>query len=167
MIRLLPRGSQSVALVLVAVGLLVVGPLVFASVAQKTSGIHQRQRARAFVFVDQASGKRVAIVNTDLQGVFQSVQQAVLKRLAARYGDRYTERNTLISATHTHDGPGGHSHYALYNITVLGFQEKTFNAIVDGIVEAIVQADENTQPGTLNLGRSTLTNASVNRSRDE
>ena len=199
MIRLLPRGSQSVALVLVAVGLLVVGPLVFASAEertasggylvgtgisditgeaaevgmmgyasldQKTSGIHQRQRARAFVFVDQASGKRVAIVNTDLQGVFQSVQQAVLKRLAARYGDRYTERNMLISATHTHDGPGGHSHYALYNITVLGFQEKTFNAIVDGIVEAIVQADENTQPGTLNLGRSTLTNASVNRSRD-
>jgi neutral ceramidase len=90
-----------------------VGMMGYAALDQKTSGIHQRQRSRAFVFVDEASGKRVAVVNTDLQGVFQSVQQAVLKKLGARFGDRYTERNTLISATHTHAGPGGMSHYAL------------------------------------------------------
>jgi neutral ceramidase len=137
----------------------------YAALDQKTSGIHQRQRSRAFVFVDEASGKRVAVVNTDLQGVFQSVQQAVLKKLGARFGDRYTERNTLISATHTHAGPGGMSHYALYNITVLGFQEKTFNAVVDGIVDSIVQADGNAKPGTLAVGRSLLTNASAQRSR--
>jgi neutral ceramidase len=142
-----------------------VGMMGYAALDQKTSGIHQRQRSRAFVFVDQASGKRVAIVNTDLQGVFQSVHQAVLKRLAARFGDRYNERNTLISATHTHGGPGGMSHYALYNITVLGFQEKTFNAVVDGIVESIVQADGNARPGSLAVGRSLLTNASAQRSR--
>jgi len=142
------------------------GMMGYAALDQKTSGIHQRQRARAFVFVDRASGKRVAVVNTDLQGVFQSVQQAVVKRLGARFGDRYTDRNTLISATHTHAGPGGMSHYALYNITVLGFQEKTFNAVVDGIVESIVQADGNVRPGSLSLGRSLLTNASAQRSRN-
>jgi neutral ceramidase len=142
-----------------------VGMMGYAALDQKTSGIHQRQRSRAFVFVDEASGKRVAVVNTDLQGVFQSVQQAVLKKLGARFGDRYTERNTLISATHTHAGPGGMSHYALYNITVLGFQEKTFNAVVDGIVDSIVQADGNAKPGTLAVGRSLLTNASAQRSR--
>lgn len=142
-----------------------VGMMGYAALDQKTSGIHQRQRSRAFVLVDQASGKRVAIVNTDLQGVFQSVQQAVVKRLAARFGDRYTDRNVLISATHTHAGPGGHSHYALYNITVLGFQEKTFNAIVDGIVESVVAADANTRPGSIAAGRATLANASAQRSR--
>jgi neutral ceramidase len=142
-----------------------VGMMGYAVLEQKTSGIHQRQRSRAFVFVDQASGERVAIVNTDLQGVFQSVQQAVLRRLAARYGTRYTDRNVLISATHTHAGPGGASHYALYNITVLGFQEKTFNAIVDGIVDSIVQADGNLRPGSLAAGRTMLTDASAQRSR--
>jgi len=142
-----------------------VGMMGYAALDQKTSGIHQRQRSRAFVFVDQASGRRVAIVNTDLQGLFQSVQQAVLKRLAGRFGDRYTERNVLLSATHTHGGPGGFSHYALYNITVLGFQEKTFNAIVDGIVESIVQADANASPGTVSAGRAALVDASANRSR--
>jgi neutral ceramidase len=143
-----------------------VGMMGYAALDQKTSGIHQRQRARAFVFVDQASGKRVAIVNTDLQGVMQSVQQEVVRRLQARFNDRYSDRNVLISATHTHAGPGGFSHYALYNITVLGYQEKTFNAIVDGIVEAVVQADQDAKPGTLSLGRSMLANASANRSRD-
>jgi neutral ceramidase len=143
-----------------------VGMMGYAALDQKTSGIHQRQRARAFVFVDRASGKRVAIVNTDLQGMMQSVQQAVIGRLQARFNDRYSDRNVLISATHTHAGPGGFSHYALYNITVLGFQEKTFNAIVDGIVDAVVQADGDAKPGTLALGRSMLTDASANRSRD-
>ena len=124
-----------------------VGMMGYGALDQKTSGIHQRQRSRAFVFADRASGKRVAVVNTDLQGVFQSVHQAVLKRLAARFGNRYTEQNTMISATHTHGGPGGMIHYALYNLTVLGFQEKTFNAIVDGIVESIDQADAQRQAG--------------------
>ncbi len=142
-----------------------VGMMGYAELDQKTSGIHQRQRSRAFVFADQASGQRVAVVNTDLQAVMQSVQQAVVKRLAARFGNRYTDKNVLISATHTHAGPGGFSHYALYNITVLGYQDKTFNAIVDGITESIEKADANVRPGSLNVGRSVLTNASAQRSR--
>jgi neutral ceramidase len=142
-----------------------VGMMGYGAPDQKTSGIHQRQRARAFVFADRASGKRVAVVNADVQGVFQSVQQAVVKRLRTTFAGRYTDRNVLISATHTHAGPGGHSHYALYNLTVLGFQQKTFDAIVDGIVEAVTEADRSARPGTLALGRSTLTDASANRSR--
>ena len=58
-----------------------VGMMGYAALDQKTTGIHQRQRARAFVFADRATGKRVAVVNPDVQGVFQSVQQAVVKRL--------------------------------------------------------------------------------------
>jgi neutral ceramidase len=142
-----------------------VGMMGYGALDQKTTGIHQRQRARAFVFADRASGKRVAIVNADTQSVMQSVQQAVIRKLRAKYGDRYTERNTLLTATHTHAGPGGYSHYALYNLTVLGYQDKTFNAIVDGIVESIAQADADLKPGTLAVGRSMLTNASVNRAR--
>src|SRR3954451_10027938 len=142
-----------------------VGMMGYAAPDQKTAGILQRQRARAFVFADRSSGRRVAIVNTDLQSVFQSVRQAVIARLRANFGGRYSERNVLIGATHNHSGPGGFSHYALYNLTVLGYQEKTFNAIVDGIVEAVTTADRTARPGSLALGRSQLTNASANRSR--
>ena len=131
---------------------------------QQASGIHLRQRARAFVVADPASGRRVAIVIADLGALFQAVHQGVIARLRQRYGGLYTERNVLLAATHTHAGPGGHSHYLLYQVTALGFQERTYNAIVDGIVEAVARAHADLKPGSLAVGRATLTNASANRS---
>lgn len=141
-----------------------VGMMGYAELGQKTDGIHQRLRARAFVVQDAATQKSVAIVITDTGLVTQAVHQAVLKRLAAKYGSLYNEQNVLISATHTHAGPGGYSHYALYNITILGFQQKTFNAIVDGIVEAIDKAHLSKAPGDILLNQGELTTASRNRS---
>ena len=42
-------------------------------------------------------------------------------RLSAIFGDRYTARNVVLTATHTHCGPGGHGRHMLYNITTAGF----------------------------------------------
>ena len=141
-----------------------VGMMGYAELSQKTSGIHQRLRARAFIVQDAATQKNAVIVITDTGLVTQAIHQAVLKRLAARYGALYNEQNVLISATHTHAGPGGYSHYALYNITILGFQKKTFEAIVDGIVEAIDKAHRSKAPGEILLNQGELTQASRNRS---
>lgn len=141
-----------------------VGMMGYASLTQKTAGIHQRLRARAFIVQDAETQKSAVIVITDTGLVTQAVHQAVLKKLASRYGTAYNEQNVLISATHTHAGPGGYSHYVLYNITILGFQQRTFNAIVDGIVEAIDQAHSSRAPGDILLSQGELTNASVNRS---
>ncbi len=141
------------------------GMMGYSKFGQNTTGIHQRLRSRAFVAVDQATGQRVAYVNADLGMIFQAQRDAVLTKLQARYGDLYTERNLLLSATHTHSGPGGQSHNLAYNLSILGFQKQAFDATVDGIVESIVEAHQNLAPGTISLGRSTLTNASVNRSR--
>ncbi|PHV10604.1 neutral/alkaline ceramidase [Chitinimonas sp. BJB300] len=141
-----------------------VGMMGYAKLAQKTSGIHLRQWARAFVVQDDASGRRLVFVNNDLGMVFQGVHQAVLARLKARFGDRYNRENVLLSATHTHAGPGGFSHYALYNFTTLGYNDRTFNAIVDGIVEAIVAADADLKPGEIRVARGELFEASTNRS---
>ncbi|MFI1190637.1 neutral/alkaline ceramidase [Streptomyces californicus] len=141
------------------------GMMGYSSFDQKTSGIHQRQRSRAFVVVDRTSGKRVVYVNADLAMIFQSVRQGVLARLKERYGSLYGEENVLLSATHTHSGPGGHSHNIAYNLSVLGFQKKTYQAIVDGIADSVAKAHQDLKPGALSLGTGTLTNASVNRSR--
>lgn len=141
------------------------GMMGYSSFDQKTTGIHQRQRSRAFVVVDQATGKRVAYVNADLAMIFRAVQEEVLTRLQARYGSLYTRENVLLSATHTHAGPGGYSHNLAYNLSILGLQPQTLAAIADGITESIVEAHEDLKPGELTLGRGELTNASVNRSR--
>ncbi|MFZ2297495.1 MAG: neutral/alkaline ceramidase [Aquabacterium sp.] len=141
-----------------------VGMMGYAELAQKTSGIHQRLRARAFITEDPRTARAAVIVVTDTGLVTQAVQQAVMKRLAAKFGQRYTERNVMLTATHTHAGPGGYSHYALYNITVLGFQQRTFQAIVDGIVEAIERAHARLAFGEVRLQQGELSNASRNRS---
>ncbi|MEU0685626.1 neutral/alkaline ceramidase [Streptomyces uncialis] len=141
------------------------GMMGYSSFDQKTSGIHQRLRSRAFVVADRASGRRVVYVNADLAMIFQSVRQGVLDRLGERYGDLYRDENVLLSANHTHSGPGGYSHHLAYNLSVLGFQKGTYRAVVDGIVESVVAAHEDLRPGTLALGTGTLTDASVNRSR--
>ncbi|GIH92924.1 neutral/alkaline ceramidase [Planobispora siamensis] len=142
-----------------------VGMMGYSSFEQKATGLHQRQRSRAFVVVDRASGRRVAYVNADLAMIFQAVRQKVLAELAQRYGSLYGEQNVLLSATHTHAGPGGFSHHLAYNLASLGFQKATFDAIVDGIVESVAEAHEDLKPGSITIGRGELTDASVNRSR--
>lgn len=141
------------------------GMMGYADFSQSTSGIHMRQRARAFVIADAASGERVVHVVADIGMIFQSVRDAVLVKLQQRYGDRYSERNVMLTATHTHAGPGGFSHHNLYNLTTLGYHEKTFRAIVDGIVSSIARADADLAPADLSLSTSQLTNANVNRSK--
>jgi len=141
-----------------------VGMMGYGMLEQQTSGIHQRLRSRAFVIASPCNGKRVAFVSADLGMVFQAVKQQVVERLRARYGDLYTDDNVLLSATHTHSGPGGFSHYTLYNLTTLGFSPQNFEAIVSGIVASIVQAHERLAEGTLRLASGDLLGASRNRS---
>ncbi len=141
-----------------------VGMFGYAQFTQQTTGIHQRLRARAFLVEDQDSHDAIVIVVSDLGAIMQSVHQAVMQRLAQQYGGRYGEHNVLLTATHTHSGPGGYSHDLLYNLTVLGFHPATFNAIVDGIVEAVQRAHNSRAPGSVRWAQGELLNASRNRS---
>lgn len=130
--------------------------------AQQAAGLHTRLRARAFAFVEEGGGeRRVLLVVCDLPLVFSSVTKAVLRRLPAGY----TEANVVITATHTHCGPGGYSHHAVYNSNTGGFRPQTFRAVVDGIVEAACLAVADLKPATLRLNRGELHDASVNRAR--
>jgi neutral ceramidase len=140
------------------------GMMGYAMVDQKTAGIHQRLRSRAFVIASPCNGKRAVFVSADLGQVFQGVRQQVVEKLRARYGTLYTDENVLLSATHTHSGPGGHSHYALYNLTILGYDRQGFDAIVDGIFQSIVRAHDNLAPGSIRVATGDLLDASINRS---
>ena len=132
---------------------------------QRTAGIHLRQWARAFIIAEPApDGKRIVFVNTDLGMIFQIVHQEVLRRLEHAYPGRYAAANTMLSATHNHSGPGGYSHYNLYNLTTLGFRHRTFEAIVSGIVLAIDRAEADLAPGTVSICKGDLFGANVNRS---
>ncbi|MEE1928950.1 neutral/alkaline ceramidase [Streptomyces sp. TRM 70351] len=146
-----------------------VGLMGYGRTDQQAEGLHTRLRARAFVVAepdtDPGVDRRVALVVVDAPMIFDSVRQAVLHRLGQRYGDRYTARNVMITATHTHAGPGGYAHHLLYNLTTLGFHRATFDAVTDGIVEAVVRAHDDLAASRLTLSHGELHDASVNRSR--
>ena len=130
---------------------------------QRTNGILTRQYARAFVFDD--GERRIAYVVADIAMFFQATTAGVLDGLSALFGDRFGDHNVVLTATHTHCGPGGHGHHVLYNITTAGFHRRTYDRIVNGVVEAIARAYDDLAPSALVLNRGELTDASANRSQ--
>jgi neutral ceramidase len=128
---------------------------------QRSTGIQLRQRSRAFVFVDRATGQRLVYVVADIAMFFRNVRDAVLAELEPSL---YAEDNLVLTATHTHAGVAGYSGYKLYNMTTKGFRPRTFQAIVDGVVASIRAAEADLGPARLVLARGELHDASVNRS---
>jgi neutral ceramidase len=141
------------------------GMLGYGKSFQRTRGLHMRLRSRAFVFGHEDTGERVILSINDLPMIFESVHGAVLARLSQIFGSAYSDQNVVITATHTHCGPGGYSHHLLYNSNTGGFRSLTFSAIVDGIVEAVVRAHQDLAPTQLLAGHGELYDASTNRSR--
>ncbi|CAM4121153.1 Neutral ceramidase [Mycobacterium basiliense] len=138
------------------------GMLGYGKTDQRTAGIHLRLRSRAFVFDD--GNARLLLVVADLPMPMRNVTDEVLRRLAETYGDTYSQRNTLITTTHTHAGPGGYCGLLLYNLSTSGFRPATFAAIVDGIVESVDHAHRDLAPAEVTLSHGELHQASINRS---
>ncbi|KAK9785596.1 hypothetical protein WJX73_002285 [Symbiochloris irregularis] len=137
----------------------------YASPGQLAAGIYTRLYARAFMIADQADpSKRFVFVNMDACMAAQGVTLAVLHKLKEQYKGVYTEQNVALSGIHTHSGPGGYLQYVLYDITSLGFVQQSFDALVDGIVEAIAQAHDSLAPGHLQVTQGELLEANINRS---
>ncbi len=140
-----------------------VGMMGFAEMDQKTAGIHTRLRSRAFIIGD--ADKRVVLVSADLGMLFQMVKVKVCEKISgnADLAPYYNEKNVLLSATHTHNGPGGYSGYFLYDVTVNGFVKQNFNAIVDGIYKSILRAHNNLKRGRILVGQGTIDGCGGNR----
>ncbi|XP_072165215.1 putative neutral ceramidase C [Diadema setosum] len=132
---------------------------------QRTAGIHTRLYSRAFITCE--------INNTDTCNVFVNVDIAmgctainldVLGRLKDEFGDRFTEKNVLLSGTHTHSGPGGYLQYLTFTFTSLGFVNISHECIVQGIVQSIRNADAAMVDGNIYVNADDLYNSNINRS---
>lgn len=135
----------------------------YASTDQSALGLQQRLWARAYAF-SIPGGDRFLFISAELGQLFSSVKQGVVKKLASRYGALWDERNVMISATHTHAGPGGYAHHAIYNFSSFGFVRENYDAIVDGIYRAAVEAIDSVGTATMRIASGEVQQASVNRS---
>ncbi|MEB3030596.1 neutral/alkaline non-lysosomal ceramidase N-terminal domain-containing protein [[Mycobacterium] nativiensis] len=143
------------------------GMLGYGVAGQQTTGLHNRLRARAFVIAHPSpagTDSRILLVVCEVPLLLESIHHDVLARLAATYAELYTFRNVMLTATHTHCGPGGYGDHRIYNSNTDGFRPQTFAAIVDGICEAVAQAHADLAPATLSLAVGRLHDASSNRS---
>ena len=135
----------------------------YAVMEQVSAGLAQRQYARTFI-LGQGSGERVVLTVADIGLMFQSIHLEVLRRLRREFGGRYHAGNVLISASHTHSGPGGTSGHVMVNMPGFGFRPATFEATVSGIVESIRRADRDYAPTEVTVSHSEVTGIARNRS---
>lgn len=133
----------------------------YGEVGQVGEGLEQRLYARAFVA--RQDGRAWVYVICDLGMISRLVRRRVEEQLRERFGDRYPPECVCLAATHTHSAPGGYSQFFLYNLSILGWSERVTSTIVDGIVQAIAQADAGLAPGRVGLSVGRLQDASTNR----
>ena len=108
--------------------------------------------ARAFIIKDPSSSKKIVFVNAEICFITISIKSGVVKELQERYPQfGYTTDNVMLTAQHTHSAPGGYSHYGFFNLSIPGFVPEVYQTIVNGIVEAIVQAESCMQPANIYL----------------
>jgi neutral ceramidase len=136
---------------------------------QLTEGIHSRLRARAFIIAEpegqeDRKDQRLVFVSADIGSIEHNMTLEIVDRLKERYGDRYSLDNVIISATHTHAGPGGYWHTRTEFALMGAFYPSHYNRIVSGIFESIVAAHDDLQPGNIRLNKGRVEAAGVNRS---
>lgn len=113
--------------------------------------------ARAFVFEQPDKGQKVCFVNCELGFITPSLKQGVLGILQNDYPDlQYNTSNFLLSAQHTHCGPSGFSHHVIYNMSTPGFHQGVYDKVVNGIVEAILEAEKSKQKANIQFGKSSF-----------
>ena len=118
----------------------------------RVQGLETRLKARAF-FIKDSDGNRIVYVCAEILTCTISVKKGVVKKLQRSHPDLGLDfDNILITGTHTHSGPGGYTHYGLYNIPVPGFVPEVYATIVDGVCETIVEAAKGMRPATIRIG---------------
>lgn len=129
-----------------------VGMMGYGMFHNRVRGVDTKLFARAFVLKDLTTNRKIAFVNAEICFITISIKRGVIKRLKRKHEELgYDYQNVLLTAQHTHSGPSGYSHYGLYNISTPGFVPEVYQTIVDGITDAILQAEANLQPGKIKL----------------
>ncbi|XP_017893250.1 neutral ceramidase isoform X2 [Ceratina calcarata] len=134
----------------------------YAKIDQKGLGIHLRTFSRAFIIDD--GEERFVFVSVDSAMISNGVRKSVLQKLQEHFGSMYTEKNVMISGTHSHSTPGGFMMDVLFDLTTFGFVKQTFDAMVNGIVKSIERAHNAVGPGRIFITHGEVHGANINRS---
>jgi neutral ceramidase len=140
-------------------------------------GQHTRLHARTLVL--KRGTEKVALVAIDLFMVGGGMVKQLGDALAAR---GFSEQNILITATHTHSGPGGYANFPTLNSAAPSLQTvadptsfseffnpqpadpELYRFLFDQILKSIVRADDDLDPAAAGWGSSRIVGLTANRS---
>ena len=129
----------------------ITGPVVeinfagYAALAQTGTGLRQRLYSRAFIVGDVNNpDDRFVYLILDTQSGDTAVRYGILEGLTALGSgySMYGQSNVAVTGTHSHSGPGAWFNYLLPQVTSLGFDKQSYQAIVDGALLSIKRAHE-------------------------
>jgi neutral ceramidase len=139
----------------------------YADTDQAGTGLRQRIYCRAFIVGSLSKdSSRILYLILDTQSGDTAVRHGILQRLK-ELGPEYAvydKNNVAVTGTHSHSGPGAWLNYLLPQITSLGFNKASYEAIVNGSVLAIQRAHESVVPGFLSFGEQAVVDGNINRS---
>jgi len=144
------------------------GMVGYGDTGQTTQGIHTRLWSRAFTMGKTGTNNYVVFVSADLQSITQGVHQGVLEKIAAdnTLSPYLNKNNVMLTATHTHVGPGGYDHTAMLNLSALGYDNDNFNVVVNGIYQSIKDSFTSKAEGNIKFAQGKLTGTSINRAKE-
>lgn len=117
----------------------------------RARGVHTPLSARAMVL--RNDHQIVVMLTAELAFISAALRQAVLQRLRL---PGVGPHNLLITATHTHSGPSGYSHFLAYNAPGFGFSPRIFATLADRLAEAVDRAYSIRIPARVSVGRATI-----------
>jgi neutral ceramidase len=139
----------------------------YANGSQVGTGLRQRLHSRAFIIGNPSdASERFIYMVLDTQSGDTAIRNGILDGLRAWGPDYavYTQKNVAVTGTHSHSGPGAWLNYLLPQITSLGFDKQSYQAIVDGALLSIKRAHESLTLGSVSAGTGKISDANINRS---
>jgi neutral ceramidase len=127
-----------------------------------SESVHDRLLAKAIVLQD-SDGEKIAVVSCDLIGVGSWIVEQSRKRIQLKTG--LNSNNVMITATHTHSGPRGVVDFFTGESAFSAgfFDRKLSKNVVEGIVDAVVRANEALQDAQIGVGTRNIFGLCSNR----
>jgi len=135
-------------------------PSTAATLFAPAKGVHDPLMARALIL--DTGSSRLAIVKFDAIAMVRELRDGIAAA-AARLG--IPDEAVMVTATHTHSGPGAMSHRRIWQLIASDcYNEANFRRVLAGAVSALEQAHAQLRPAALGIGATQVQGASKNRS---
>jgi neutral ceramidase len=132
-----------------------IGMMGYGKETQIVKGLETPLMVRTFIIKDSDSDKKLIWVIPEILSATNLIKRGVIDILNKDFSHlNICDEELMISATHTHSGPGGYFDSCIYNMTISGYVPKVYNAIVKGIVESIFEAANKLEPTNIYLNNS-------------